>query len=449
MNSKATSVQLESTKEITHRNYLLLAIPLIIAGISTPLLGAVDTAVVGRLPEPTAIGAVSVSAVIFNTMYWLLGFLRVGTTGLTSQASGANNEKEIVYSFIRPLFVAILIGCLFIFLQIPILKGSLYLFGASQTLEELTSTYFSIRIWGAPFALINYVLIGWLMGIGKVRLSLATQISMNLVNIVLDLLFVLVFGWGVAGVALATVIAETSTVIIGLFFVVKSKQLSSFSLNLFSILQKEPIIRMLIMNRDLFLRAVCLLLMTGIFTTIGARMGEIELAANAILLQVHYIMAYLLSGFANASSILVGRSIGSNNQSLYNRTLTLSLRWGLSSAICLSLLMVLFGNVIIMAFTSIEEVKNLAVELFIWMAVYPIVAFWGLQLEGVFSGATEAKFIRNSIFYALILFIFSIWLFGSTITPHELWFSFHLFTFGRSLFLSLSLKRLSKLKFSS
>lgn len=439
--------QLETQKEISHRDYLTLAIPLIISGISTPLIGAVDTAVVGRVSEASAIGAVSLGAVIFNTMYWLLGFLRVSTTGLTSQASGANDEKEIAYSFIRPIFLAILIGSLFILFQLPIINVSLYIFGANQTIEELTSTYFSIRIWGAPFALVNYVLIGWLMGIGKVKRSLATQIYMNVVNISLDLLFVLVFGWGVSGVAYATVIAEISTVLIGLAFVVKSGKLTSLHLNLSSMLKRAPIIKMLVINRDLFLRAVCLLLMTGIFTTIGARMGEIELAANAILLQVHYIMAYLISGFANASSILVGRSIGSNQLSLFKRALSLSFKWGLGTAIFLSIFMFIFGHFLLIAFTDLEEVKNLAGELFIWMAVYPIVAFWGLQLEGVFSGATEAKFIRNTIFCALIVFIISIWIFGSEINPHQLWFTFNIFTLGRSLFLSLALKRLTQIKF--
>lgn len=447
MKYEPSSFRIDTKKSVTHREYLTLAIPLIISGISTPILGAVDTAVVGRMPEATAIGAVSVGAVIFNTMYWLLGFLRVSTTGLTSQASGANNDKEIVLSFIRPMFVAILIGCLFICLQIPILQLALYFFGASPTIEELTSTYFSIRIWGAPFALINYVLIGWLMGIGRVKLSLATQIYMNLVNIILDLLFVLVFGLGVAGVAYATVIAEISTVLIGLAFVVKSKQITSLSLQLSLVLQREPLIKMLIVNRDLFLRSVCLLLMTGIFTTFGARMGEITLAANAILLQIHYIMAYLISGFANASSVLVGRSIGSHQLSLFKRTLSLSFLWGIGSAICLSLFMIICGDFILLAFTSIGDVKNQAADLMIWMAVYPIVAFWGLQLEGVFSGATEARFIRNSIFYALIVFFVTLWSFNWSMNPHQLWLGLHLFTLSRSLFLALSIKSLTRLKF--
>ncbi|UPG63472.1 MATE family efflux transporter [Metabacillus endolithicus] len=165
MRSVLTSAPLHKGSIFTHREYLTLAIPLIISGISTPILGAVDTAVVGRLPDASAIGAVALGAVIFNTMYWLLGFLRVSTTGLTSQANGANDAKEMALACLRPMFLAVFIGSLFIILQIPILKLSLYLFGTSESVGNLVSTYYSIRIWGAPFALLNYVLIGWLMEI--------------------------------------------------------------------------------------------------------------------------------------------------------------------------------------------------------------------------------------------------------------------------------------------
>lgn len=252
MRSVLTSAPLHKGSIFTHREYLTLAIPLIISGISTPILGAVDTAVVGRLPDASAIGAVALGAVIFNTMYWLLGFLRVSTTGLTSQANGANDAKEMALACLRPMFLAVFIGSLFIILQIPILKLSLYLFGTSESVGDLVSTYFSIRIWGAPFALLNYVLIGWLMGLGKVKLSLSTQITMNVLNIVLDLLFVLVFGLGVAGVAYATVIAEISAIFIGLFFMIRTKLIDLSLIQWRILIEKAPLVKMLKVNRDFF-----------------------------------------------------------------------------------------------------------------------------------------------------------------------------------------------------
>ncbi|WP_282155290.1 MATE family efflux transporter [Cytobacillus gottheilii] len=445
MRKSAVSKGLQTT--VTHQEYIKLAIPLIIAGISTPLIGAVDTAVVGRMPDPVGIGAVSIGAVIFNTIYWLLGFLRVSTTGLTAQAIGANDKEESALSFLRPMAIALGIGLIFIILQGPILYVSQKLLGIQSEIESLTSAYFSIRIWGAPFALLNYVLIGWLMGLGKVKLSLATQVYMNICNILLDLLFVLGFGMGVAGVAIATLIAEVSTVFIGLYFVLKMKQIDISSVRWKLILKKDAFMKMLILNRDLFLRSICLLTMTGVFTAMSARMDEVALAANSILLQIHYIIAYLIGGFGNASSILIGKSIGSQQKTLFKRTLSLSFIWGAISAGVLALVVLLFGEQLLSFFTNIQEVRIQAASLLIWMVVYPIVGFWNLQLEGVFSGAAEAKYVRNSIFMALIMFLVYTFAVQSAMTPHQLWLSFIIFTLGRSLFLAMSVGKLERLKF--
>jgi multidrug resistance protein, MATE family len=194
----------------SHKEYLHLAIPLVISGISTPLLGAVDTAVVGRLPDPASIGGVAIGAVIFNTMYWLLGFLRVSTSGFTSQTEGLKDQKEVLLSFFRPMMMAALFGVLFLLFQVPILQISLNILGGNEEVSDIAASYFSIRIWGAPFVLLSYVMIGWLIGMGKVRLALATQILMNGLNILLDFIFVLGFGMGVVGVAFATLISEVT-----------------------------------------------------------------------------------------------------------------------------------------------------------------------------------------------------------------------------------------------
>ncbi|WP_374702733.1 MATE family efflux transporter [Bacillus sp. V5-8f] len=438
---------LNGTVSFSHRQYLVLAVPLIISGISTPILGAVDTAVIGRIPDPASIGGVAVGAVIFNTMYWLLGFLRVSTSGFTAQAEGANNQREMVLSFLRPMILAILFGLFFIILQGPILTMALSLIGGSEAVSSFASTYFSIRIWGAPFILLSYVIIGWLIGMGKVRLALATQIWMNVLNIILDLVFVFGLGMGVKGVAYATLIAEVSAVVLGalLLYLTNREKLASIKLSM--LLETEPILKMMKVNRDLFLRTVCLLTMTVTFTSIGASMGEVTLAANAILLQIHYIIAYLFGGFANASSILVGRAIGGENLFLYKRALTLSAQWGLASAILLSLIVLIFGDSIIALFTTIPDVKSMSEDFLVWMLVFPIVGFWGLQLEGIFSGATEAKSIRDSIALALIVFLITLWLFVPLYQNHGLWLAFVTFSFSRSFFLSLFVPKLTGQKF--
>ncbi|MFE8702269.1 MATE family efflux transporter [Cytobacillus sp. FJAT-54145] len=447
MRTETASIPYKKGKAFSHKEYLVLAIPLIISGISTPILGAVDTAVVGRIPDPASIGGVAIGAVIFNTMYWLLEFLRVSTSGFTSQAEGANNEKEIMLSFIRPMILAVLFGLLFIIFQKPIIHFALTFMGGSKAVSDYAETYFSIRIWGAPFILFSYVIIGWLIGGGKVRLALATQIGMNVLNIVLDLVLVLGFGMGVTGVAYATLVAEVSAVLFGAWFIFRSigGKFSQIKPNM--ILETEPLIKMLKVNRDLFLRTVCLLVMTGLFTSKGASMGETTLAANAILLQIHYIMAYLFGGFANASSILVGRAIGGNDRALYKRVFSLSAQWGIASAIIMSVFMLLCGELIVTFFTINTEVKEMVITLLIWILIFPIVGFWGLMLEGIYSGATEAGAVRDSIAIALFIFLIALWLLVPVFNNHGLWIAFLLFSLSRSFFLSLFVPKLTRAKF--
>jgi MATE family multidrug resistance protein len=215
------------------------------------------------------------------------------------------------------------------------------------------------------------------------------------------------------------------------------------------LIETKPIKKMMKVNRDLFLRTVCLLTMTVIFTSKGASMGEVTLAANAILLQIHYIIAYLFGGFANASSIMVGRAIGGANQFLYKRAFILSAQWGLASAILLSLSIFTFGENIVSLFTTITDVKAMSKDYLVWMLVFPIFGFWGLQLEGIFSGATEAKSIRDSIALALMVFLIALWLFVPKYQNHGLWIAFVLFSLSRSFFLSLFVPKLTREKFTN
>ncbi|MBE4909156.1 MATE family efflux transporter [Bacillus luteolus] len=449
MKAVVTSVTLNQATPLGHRQYLALALPLIISGISTPILGAVDTAVVGRMPVPAAIGGVAIGAVIFNTMYWLLGFLRVSTSGFTAQAEGAKNENEMLASFFRPAILAVVFGLLFIILQQPIINIALPLIGGTKEVSAYAETYFTIRIWGAPFILVSYVIIGWLIGMGKVKLALATQIVMNVLNIILDIVFVMGLGFGVAGVAYATLIAEVSAILFGILVIVKTNKVSFSKLKLSMLLEAEALVKMVKVNRDLFLRTVCLLTMTVIFTAKGASMGEITLAANAILLQIHYIMAYLIGGFANASSILVGRAIGGKNEALYKRAYFLSAQWGVLTVVLLTSVIMLFGNELVSFFTTITAVQETAASLLIWLVIFPIVGFWGLLLEGIFSGATEAGPVRNSIFMALLLFIVAIWWLVPTYQNQGVWLAFVIFSLGRSVFLWLHVPRLTRGKFMS
>jgi multidrug resistance protein, MATE family len=245
-----------------------------------------------------------------------------------------------------------------------------------------------------------------------------------------------------------SLIAEVGAILFGSWVIVKSNKVNLSKLNLQMLLEAEALLKMVKVNRDLFLRTVCLLTMTVIFTAKGASMGEVIFAANAILLQIHYIMAYLLGGFANASSILVGRAIGGKNEPLFKRAYTLSVQWGLLTVVLLAFVIIGFGSELVSFFTTITLVQETAISYLVWMVVFPIVGFWGLLLEGVFSGATEARPVRNSMFMALIPFLVAIWLLVPHYENQGIWIAFVLFSLGRSVFLWLHVPKLIRKHFS-
>ncbi|WP_255298371.1 MATE family efflux transporter [Brevibacillus dissolubilis] len=429
---------------ITHQQYLVLATPLILSTLSTPLLGAVDTAVVGQLPDPAYIGGVAVGTLIFNTLYWLFGFLRVSTSGFSAQAHGAGDRTEVLLSLLRPVGIALWFGLLFVALQVPIKQAAIMLIQPGQEVGEHAVRYFDVRIWGAPFLLMNYALVGWLIGVSQVRLALYLQILMNLINIALCIGFVRGFAMDVSGVALASLLSEMSATAIGLWLVLRRPDLRQVTWRWAQVWASETFVNMLKMNRDLFIRTCCLLGVFLLFTSQGASMGEVTLAANAVLLQVHFLMAYIFDGFANASSILVGRAIGSKNKPLYQQAIQLSAIWAFAASLVLTVITYLWGDVLITWFTSIHDVQVEASEYLIWVVFYPLVAFWGLQLNGIFSGATEAASIRNSMIISFACYLLVAWLFVPAWSNHGLWLAFIIFSLARSLALWVYLPRLNR-----
>ncbi|MQR94295.1 MATE family efflux transporter [Fictibacillus phosphorivorans] len=430
---------------MNHSRYLGLALPLILTTITTPLLGAVDTAVVGQLDDSSYIAGVAVGTIIFNTMYWLFGFLRVSTSGFAAQAHGTKNEEDILRSLSRPLLLALSISACLVALQYPIKEQFLPLLTSDQAVKSLAIEYFAIRIWGVPFGLLNYVIIGWMMGLAMIKKTLFLQMYMNVTNIVLDILFVKVFSWGVAGVAAATLISEVSTFVIGLFIVWKvipaNQRKKIFQIKSIDLSSYQKMMRM---NRDLFIRTLCLLIVFNVFTAKGGTFGTEILAANAILIQIHYIMAYMYDGFANASSILTGRAIGSNDKALYRSTIKLSFQWAIISSLSISSVYFVFKDRIHLLFTSLPEVLNVVGTYEAWIIIFPIVSSFGVVLHGIFVGATEASSLRNSMILALIVFLISLYLATPGLGNHGLWLAFILFSTARSLFLILHVPKLSR-----
>ncbi|OLS37867.1 MATE family efflux transporter [Bacillus sp. MRMR6] len=429
---------------MNHKTYLALALPLIFSTITTPLLGAVDTAVVGHMPDSSYIAAVAVGTIIFNTMYWLFGFLRVSTSGFAAQAHGAMDKEGETLAITRPLLMAIIIGICLIALQWPISHLFMPLLSPDAQVQSLASEYVQIRFWGAPFALLNYVLLGWLMGMSMIKVSLLLQIFMNCLNIVLDLLFVFGFSWGVSGVAAATLLSEILAFFVGMVLVWRKLPLHTGQLSFSKIIDTSSLKRMMNVNKDLFIRTLCLLTVFNLFTAKGASFGTETLAANAILIQIHYIMAYFFDGFANASSILTGRAIGAKDRGLYQQTLRLSCQWALYSSFVIASIYFLFNDHILRLFTKMPEIIEIAHQYEIWIIVFPFAICFGIVLYGVFTGATEAAPIRNSMLLSLSVYLAGHYLIVPTAGNHGLWLSFILFSAGRSIFLALFVPLLTR-----
>ncbi|WP_206114050.1 MATE family efflux transporter [Bacillus altitudinis] len=429
---------------MNHRAYLALAIPLTISTMTTPLLGAVDTAVVGQLANPAYIGGVAVGSLIFSTLYWLFGFLRVSTSAFAAQANGAQNEEQGVLAFLRPFLLAIIVGLCFIALQWPIIQSALWIISPDADVRQHAAAYFHIRIWGAPFTLMNYVILGWLMGMAKMKEALSLQILINVMNMILALILVHAFSFAVKGVAAATLISELTAFVLGVWIILKHTSNGYRMPSIQQMMDTRAVKKMFHVNKDLFIRTICLLIVINMFTAKGASFGTEQLAANAILFQIHYIMAYLFDGFANASSILVGRSVGANDRALYDKTLTLSRQWAVVMACVIATGYFFFKVPILSLFTNLPQLLDVTLQYADWLVLYPFAACFGLVIYGVFTGATEIAPVRNSMLFAMILFVAV----QAAVIPiwhnHGLWFAFIIYTLGRSGFLMMYKSKLDQ-----
>lgn len=427
-----------------HRRVWRLAGPIILANLSTPLLGAVDTAVVGHLPDPSFIGGVAVGSVIFSFLFWGLGFLRMGTTGFTAQAHGAGDAAELRACLLRPLALALAFGCLVIALQSPLRLGALWAMEASAEVEGHTAVYFDIRVWSAPAVLVNYVVLGWLLGVQRPRAALVLQILLNGINIVLDLVFVVGFGWEVAGVAWATLIAEATAALAGLALILHSLGRLPDAADWTRLRDPARLTALLRVNFDIFLRTLCLVLAFGIFTAEGASFGDVVLAGNAILLQFQSFISHGLDGFAHAAEILAGGAQGARNRRTFRRAVVVCSVWGLGGALLAALVLLGGGPLLIAAFTSLPEVRLSAETYLWWMIASPLISVWSFLLDGIFIGATRTAAMRNAMVLSLGIFLAANWLLLPAYGNHGLWLSLTLFMAARGLTMALYYPALEK-----
>lgn len=427
-----------------HKQVWHLAAPSIIANLSVPLLGAVDTAVIGHLDQSFYLGAVAIGAVIFHFIYWGFGFLRMGTTGLTAQALGAREFGEVRAIFYRALSLGTAIALVIWLAQIPLLWLATTLFEASVQIETLASTYFHVRIWSAPAVLANYCLIGWFIGISNTRAALLLQVWMNGLNILLDLLFVMGFGWDVAGVAAATVISEYAAVGAGLLLFRRTARSMDAGEARPSIFVAEKIKRMMFINLDIFIRTFCLIFAFSVFTAQAAKMDDDILAANAVLIQFQHFLSFGLDGFAHAAEALVGAAIGAGSRAKLRAAVVTAGIWALAVAALYTLIYAGVGAIIIQALTGIDSVRVGASEYLVWLMISPIISVWSFLLDGIFIGATRTAEMRNGMLISLAIFLAAVFVLQPIYGNHGLWLSLMLFMVARAITLGAYYPRLER-----
>ena len=427
---------------LQHRQVSRLAVPLILSNLSIPLLGLVDTAVVGHLEHSYYLGAVAIGALIFSFLFWGFGFLRMGTTGLIAQAFGEGNNLELRATLTRAALLALLFSLLILLLQYPIGQFAFYLLEASHEVEHYALEYFTIRVWSAPATLLNYVLIGWMLGMQSARGPLLLLLVTNISNIVLDLWFVIVMGMTVDGVAIASVIAEYIGCAVGLWFTFKLlKQYPAPRRNM-AILNRQKLRQLLTLNSNIMLRTLCLIFTLAFFTAQGAKLGDLVLAANAILMNFQTLMAYALDGFAHAAEALVGRAIGKRDRNALKSAIYTAGTWSLGFALLFVSLYAFAGPWIIMQLSDIDAVRAAAEEYLIWSIFMPLVAVWSYLFDGIFIGATRAREMRNTMLASTLLVFLPAWWLLQPWGNHGLWAALMLFMAARGVTMAWSFRLL-------
>jgi MATE family multidrug resistance protein len=418
------------------RRLWALAWPLMLTNLTVPMLGLVDTAVLGHLPDPQYLGAVAVGANLFSILYWTFGFMRMGTTGLVAQAWGKRDEHEQVALLVRSLLLAVVIGLVLITFQKPLIHAGLALMNPSAGVLELASEYAAIRIWSAPAVLCQYTLVGWLIGTQYSRGPMIMLVVANGVNLVLDVLFVTGFGWNSRGVAMATVIAEYGAALIGLAIVLR-RMPEGQRMTRALIGTLADYLRILQVNRFIMVRTIALLLAFAFFTAQGARQGDAILAANAVLFTFLLVISNALDGFANAAEALIGEAVGRGSRRQFKQVFDTALRWSIWGALLLTALFVLGGQTLIGLLTNIEAVQINAWQYLPWVWLLPFTAVWGFLFDGVFIGATQTRAMQNTMLFAALGVYLPVWWLTTDWGNHGLWFAMTSLMLARALSMGL------------
>jgi multidrug resistance protein, MATE family len=389
---------------VTTAQVFAIAGPAMVANLTTPLIGIVSTTAIGRLGDAAMLGGVAMASVLFDCIFWLFGFLRMSTVAFTAQSLGAGETQELRAILVRGFIVASLVGAALIVLQIPLAAVLLGAMGGSENVTGAAKSYFTIRIWSAPLALANYVVLGWLIGQARAKLALTTQVAINVTNMIATMLLVLVFNFGIAGAAIAAVIAETTGVLLGIL-VAQHLSRGQPAISRATLFDRTKLMRMLSVNRDILIRTAALITAFLFFIAQGARAGDVTLAANAVLNNFLMISGFFLDGLANAAEQLCGRAYGARNKSAFSGAVKLVVIWGFGFAFAVAASFALFGPALIDVLTASAEVRRIARDYLPFVIFAPLLGVFAFAYDGIYIGATWARDMRNLMVASLLIFL--------------------------------------------
>ena len=393
-----------STSKVTTAQVFAIAGPAMVANLTTPLIGIVSTTAIGRLGDATLLGGVAMASVLFDCMFWLFAFLRMSTVAFTAQSLGAGETTELRAILVRGFIVAAVIGTALVLLQVPLAAILLGAMGGSEGVTRAAKTYFAIRIWSAPLAFGNYVVLGWLIGQARARLALGTQVTINVINMAATIVLVLVLDFGIAGAAIAAVIAEAAGLVLGVLIARELSQ-GQLAVKRATLFDRTKLMRMLAVNRDIMIRTASLITAFLFFTAQGARAGDMTLAANAVLHNFLLISAFFLDGLANAAEQLCGRAYGARDKHGFSGAVRLVVIWGFGFAVAVAAIFALLGPALIDIMTASAEVRRIARDYLPFVVAAPLLGVFAFAYDGVYIGATWARDMRNLMVLSLLIFL--------------------------------------------
>ena len=416
-----------------NRKILALAIPNIISNITVPLLGMVDMALVGHLGNDSLIGAMAIGVAIFNFIYWNFAFLRMGTSGLVAQAFGARNFREVGSVFVRSVSVALLVAVLLLLFRHGIGKLAFRMMEGSTETMQAAAEYFYIRLWAAPAALSLFAFQGWFIGMQNSRFPMYISIMINVVNVIFGVWFVYGLHWGIAGVAWSTVVAQYSGLLTAflLWLIYYRRFIRQVSLR--ESFDLRPMVRFFRVNRDIFLRTACIVIVYTFFTSASSGMGDTILAINSLLMQLFTLFSYMMDGFAFAAESLIGRYVGARNAVMVQRSLRGLLAWSGGVALLYVVIYALFWEPLLGLFTSSPAILTGAADYILWVVAVPLIGFAPFLVDGALIGATATRVMRNSVFLSTVAFFVVYFALRGVVGNNALWLAFMVFLVLRGL----------------